>query len=35
LIVLDGQEHNAMETAPQKLATAVMKFLLDTESKAN
>jgi pimeloyl-ACP methyl ester carboxylesterase len=35
LIVLQGQEHNAMDTVPQEFAEAVTKFLLDTKSKAD
>jgi len=32
LIVLEGQEHNAMETSPEKFADTVSNFLLETDS---
>jgi pimeloyl-ACP methyl ester carboxylesterase len=35
LIVFEGQEHNAMDTIPQKFTEAVSKFLLQTNSKAD
>jgi pimeloyl-ACP methyl ester carboxylesterase len=35
LAVFQGQEHNAMDTAPLEFAETVTKFLLDTKSKAD
>ena len=35
VIVFEGQEHNAMDTIPQKFAEAVSKFLLETDSKSD
>jgi pimeloyl-ACP methyl ester carboxylesterase len=33
LVVFEGQEHNAMDTVPQKFAEVVTSFLLENESK--
>jgi pimeloyl-ACP methyl ester carboxylesterase len=35
LTVLEGQEHNAMETIPEKFAETVSNFLLETDSNRN
>jgi pimeloyl-ACP methyl ester carboxylesterase len=35
LVVLEGQEHNAMETIPEKFAQTVSNFLLETDSNRN
>jgi pimeloyl-ACP methyl ester carboxylesterase len=35
LIVFEGQEHNAMDTIPQRFAEAVSKFLLETNRKGD
>jgi pimeloyl-ACP methyl ester carboxylesterase len=35
LIVFEGQEHNAMDTIPQKFAETVANFLLDTRTNAD
>ncbi len=34
VVVLESEEHNAMDTGRQKLAEAVMNFLLGTTSNA-
>ncbi|HEY6118674.1 MAG TPA: alpha/beta hydrolase [Pyrinomonadaceae bacterium] len=34
LIVFEGQEHNAMDTIPEKFAEAVVNFLLSNQAKA-
>ena len=33
LVVLEGQEHNAMDTAREQFADAVMNFLLGTTDR--